>query len=203
MEIDAKVARSLMAAAGMSAEEAFSEVAAAREQVIDLEESGGTFPEMLEVARGAGAGGDLAGAFVLSCQSDPRVDRSEGMRIANAIRFDGDIDCGKGKINFYVMAVDELTKLVVDNSFFDDDDNSINIYLDYDCAKGAVDGEIVFVLRAGGGCEEIVRPVQFSGRAREKIERRMDLHCREVSGRGLDDIAKEEIALFSCPGQGR
>lgn len=106
------------------------------------------------------------------------------------IGFEDEISEVNGLLNFYIpvtFGVDRVFGTDVESL---DNDDWLNIYANYDMARGEVSDHLDISLnRADGSIESLTYPLDAE--QRESLRQKMDAYCLEQVGKTLDDYVKE------------
>lgn len=95
-----------------------------------------------------------------------------------------------GRLNFYIPVTFDCDAVFGTNVCSLDNDDWLNIYVDYDMARGEVAEHLEISLnRADGGVEYLTYPLDVMQRG--TLLPKMDAYCRHENGKGLAEYAKE------------
>lgn len=106
------------------------------------------------------------------------------------ITFDDEIVDNGDKLNFYIPVTFNCDAVFGTDVCSLDNDDYLNIYVDYDMVTGAVAAHLDISLnRADGGIDELSYPLDDAERI--ALLPKMDSYCRHETGKGIAEYAKE------------
>ena len=123
---------------------------------------------------------------------------SAGHLSAREISFADEISEIDGLLNFYMETgfdVDAVFGTFVCTS---ENDDSLNVYANYDCAAGQVCDELEVDLHRADGREESLS-YTLNAAEKEVLLRKMDAYCQEQTGQTLKDYSAQLIAEDMAP----
>lgn len=108
------------------------------------------------------------------------------------ITFDDEISECDGRLNFYIPVTFDCDAVFGTDVCSLDNDDCLNIYVDYDMARGEVVEHLEISLnRADGGIEYLTYPLDAMQRG--ALLPKMDAYCRHETGKGLAEYANEAM----------
>lgn len=106
------------------------------------------------------------------------------------ITFDDEIADNGDKLNFYIPVTFNCDAVFGTNVCSLDNDDYLNIYVDYDMRTGKVADHLSVVMEyADRDCEFTTYPLDEA--EREALLTKMDAYCRHETGKGISEYAKE------------
>lgn len=106
------------------------------------------------------------------------------------ITFDDEIVDNGDKLNFYIPVTFNCDAVFGTDVCSLDNDDYLNIYVDYDMVTGALAAHLDISLnRADGGIDELSYPLDDAERI--ALLPKMDSYCRHETGKGIAEYAKE------------
>lgn len=103
-----------------------------------------------------------------------------------------------GKLNFYIPVTFDCDAVLGTDVCSLDNDDYLNIYVDYDMTTGEVSDHLDISLnRADGGIEYLTHPLDDAERA--ALLPKMDAYCRHETGKGIAEYAKEIMGESEQP----
>lgn len=110
----------------------------------------------------------------------------------DSIGFAEEITEYDGKLNFYIPVTFDCDAVFGTDVCSPDNDDYLNVYVDYDMAAGEVSDHLDISLnRADGGIDELSYPLDEAVRA--SLLPKMDAYCRYETGMGIAEYAKEVL----------
>ena len=117
------------------------------------------------------------------------------------ITFADDIMEMDGRLNFYVENDFDPDHAFGTNVCTDENDDWVNVYANYDIAKGQVCGALEVNLCRGNGTEKTML-YHLSSAEKKVLLQKMDAFCQEVTGQSLEDYCAQLQAEDMEPSAG-
>ena len=135
---------------------------------------------------------------ILIDKLDGREITSAGHLSAREISFADEISEINGLLNFYMETGFDVDAVFGTHVCTVENDDSLNVYANYDCAAGQVCNELeVDLHRADGGEESLSYTLNTA--EKEVLLRKMDAYCREQTGQTLKDYSARLMAEDLAP----
>lgn len=123
---------------------------------------------------------------------------SAGHLSARNVSFSDEIVGDDGKLNFYMDCAFDVDAVFGTHVCTDENDDSINIYADYDMERQQVCDALDIVLwKADGQCVDMTYTLNAA--EKEVLRRAMDEHCLKQTGMALTDYAAQRMAEDTSP----
>lgn len=123
---------------------------------------------------------------------------SAGHLSAESIVFSDEISEINGLLNFYMTADFDVDKMFGTHVCTEANDDTLNVYANYDCASGQVCDELEVDLHRADGREESV-PYVLNAAEKEILLRKMDAYCQEQTGQTLAGYSARLMAEEMAP----
>ena len=117
---------------------------------------------------------------------------------ARDISFAEEISEINGLLNFYMTADFDVDKMFGTHVCTEENDDTLNVYANYDCASGQVCGELEVDLHRADGREEALS-YTLNAAEKEVLLRRMDAYCQEQTGQTLAGYSTQLLAEEMAP----
>lgn len=118
---------------------------------------------------------------------------SAGHLSARQIAFADEISEIEGRLNFYIDTGFDVDAVFGTQVCTGENDDSLNVYADYDMAAGQVCGELEVDLHRADGREEAV-PYTLNAVEKAMLLRKMEAYCLEQTGMTLKDYSVQRLA---------
>ena len=129
---------------------------------------------------------------------DGRELTSPGHLSARDISFADEISEINGLLNFYMETGFNVDAVFGTHVCTSENDDTLNVYANYDCSTGQVCDELeVDLHRADGGEESL--PYTLNAAEKEVLLRKMDAYCQEQTGQTLRDYSAQLMADDMAP----
>ncbi len=135
---------------------------------------------------------------ILLDKLDGREITSAGHLSARDISFAEDISEINGLLNFYMETGFDVDAVFGTHVCTGENDDTLNVYANYDMATGQVCDELEVDLHRADGREESV-PYTLNAAEKEVLLRKMDAYCQEQTGQTLVDYSAQWMAEDMAP----
>ena len=127
---------------------------------------------------------------VFAARLDGKEITPEHRMDVSQVTFADDIMEMDGHLNFYVENNFDLDHAFGTNVCTDENDDWVNVYANYDIAKGQVCGALEVNLCRGNGTEKTML-YYLSSAEKKVLLQKMDAFCQEVTGQSLKDYCAQ------------
>lgn len=103
-----------------------------------------------------------------------------------------------GQLNFYMETGFNVDAVFGTHVCTSENDDTLNVYANYDCASGQVCDELEVDLHRADGREESL-PYTLNAAEKEVLLRKMDAYCQEQTGQTLRDYSAQLMAEDMAP----
>ena len=135
---------------------------------------------------------------ILLDKLDGREISSAGHLSAREISFADEISEINGLLNFYMETGFDVDAVFGTHVCTEENDDSLNVYANYDCASGQVCDELEVDLHRADGREEAVE-YRLNAAEKEILLRKMDAYCQEQTGQTLAGYSAQLLAEDLVP----
>ena len=139
---------------------------------------------------------------ILLNKLDDREITSAGHLSAREINFAEEISEINGLLNFYMETSFDVDKVFGTHVCTEENDDTLNVYANYDCASGQVCEELEVDLHRADGREESLS-YTLNAAEKEVLLRKMDAYCQEQTGQTLAGysagLMTEDLAPPAAP----
>ena len=127
---------------------------------------------------------------------------SAGHLSAESIVFSDEISEINGLLNFYMETSFDVDKVFGTHVCTEENDDTLNVYANYDCVSGQVCEELEVDLHRADGREESLS-YTLNAAEKEVLLRKMDAYCQEQTGQTLAGysagLMTEDLAPPAAP----
>ncbi len=123
---------------------------------------------------------------------------SAGHLPSEIIAFADGIAADHGRLNFYMETNFNVNKAFGVRVCTGENDDTLNVCANYDCASGQVCDELEIDLYRADGCEEAVT-YRLNAVEKAALLRKMDAYCQEQTGQTLKDYSAQLMAEEMAP----
>ena len=124
--------------------------------------------------------------------SPPLIRGTRELR-AEDISFDDEIYEEGRKLNFYMESFDGVDEVFGTHVCTDENDDYVNIYVDYDLDRGSVTDTLTLVLRLGNGVD-VLYGYQLSDKEKSLLLPKMESYYQKMIGQTLSEAHDEFLA---------
>lgn len=135
---------------------------------------------------------------ILLDKLDGREIASAGHLSAREISFADEISEINGLLNFYMTTGFDVDKVFGTHVCTGENDDTLNVYANYDCASGQVCEELEVDLHRADGREESLS-YTLNAAEKEVLLRKMDAYCLEQTGQTLAGYSAQLLAEEMAP----
>ena len=100
------------------------------------------------------------------------------------------------RLNFYVETSFDVDAVFGTHVYTAENDDSLNVYVDYDMAAGQVCDMLEVDLHRADGREESLE-YRLNAVEKEMFLRKMDAHCQQQTGMSLKDYSAQRLAEWT------